>query len=511
VGWVEIHPENYVGRGGRFRDVLERAAERWPIVTHGLTMGFGSAERYDRRRAAELRALLDELRVPWHSDHLCLGPADGVHTLDLLPIPYTRASIGAVVDRVREMQDVLGRPVAVEHLSAYASHGCDEMTEADFLAEVLERADARLLLDVNNLVVNAHNGGMPVDAWLARVPVERTIQIHVAGHTVRNDGQRIDTHASPVDAETWGVLGAVLTRVGPRPVLIERDARFPPLDHLLEEVRRASDLLAAAAPRAVPNPCAARRSADRVDGTDLGHAARAVERVTFGSAADRWIAELGGSPTGWRLYRSLVRARVRRVVRDALPRSTEALGPVRLRGALASWLSEAPPQTPLLRELPLLFAAHLGETLRRDADPAVAWLGDLLELERTAWLVRDLPVADVAPDTVLSFDEPPRLAPAMRILSLRHAVHREALPPAATPTTLCVLRAGGNVRVLALDDVGAALLRELEGGNVSIADASRRAASRLRIPVDATLAERLGGIVASWLDVGLLVHASPMA
>ena len=155
IRWLELHPENYVQRGGRFRHVLEQARERWPLVTHGLSMGFGAVEPAEDAYMRPLRAFLHELGVPWHSEHLCFSGADGVMLHDLMPLPRTREGVRTAVARIRETRDRLELPIALENISYYADTGPSEMTEVDFLLEVLEGADAKLLLDVNNVFVNS--------------------------------------------------------------------------------------------------------------------------------------------------------------------------------------------------------------------------------------------------------------------------------------------------------------------------------------------------------------------
>lgn len=237
--WLEIHPENYLGRGGLYASLLARARERWPLVTHGLTMGFGGLRPEPREDLAALRALLRELAVPWHSDHLCCASVDGAFLHELLPLPRTEEAIAVAVQRVREMQDALGLPVAVEPISYYVDPPGCAREEADFVREVVERADARLLLDVNNVFVNAQNHGFDAAAFIDRLPLERVVQLHVAGHHVRDDGFRIDTHAEPICDEVYALLAHTLRRLGrPVAVLLERDDQFPPFAELVSEIER---------------------------------------------------------------------------------------------------------------------------------------------------------------------------------------------------------------------------------------------------------------------------------
>lgn len=242
VRWLEIHPENYVRRGGRFALNLERAMERWALVPHGLSLCFGTTDHFDPAYLRELRTLLDRIDAPWYSDHLCFAGSAGVYLHDLLPLPFRRESIDVAAARVREVQDALGRPVAIENVSYYADPAPRTMEEPDFVLEVLEAADCKLLLDVNNVFVNSINHRFDPKAYIDRIPPERVVQIHVAGHFTRKDGIIIDTHGEPVCEGVYDLLEHTLERLGPVPVLLERDQSIPPLDILLAEVRRLNDI-----------------------------------------------------------------------------------------------------------------------------------------------------------------------------------------------------------------------------------------------------------------------------
>ncbi len=239
VRWLEIHPENYLDRGGRYETMLATARARYPLLTHGLTMAFGSIAPYDASYLRELRALLADLEVPWHSDHLCFAGVDGVFAHDLLPLPWSQECVDVVVDRVRQAQDALGLPIALEHISYYARAPGSSMSELEHLVEILERADAKLLLDVNNVFVNSQNHGFDPRAFIDGLPLDRVVQLHVAGHFVRADGLRIDTHAEPVCEEVFELFAYTMGRLArPLPVLLERDDNYPALSELLSEVER---------------------------------------------------------------------------------------------------------------------------------------------------------------------------------------------------------------------------------------------------------------------------------
>lgn len=240
--FLEISPENYMGRGGFFRDALDKLGARYPLVTHGLTLSLGATHPPDPAYLSALRAEIARLGTPWHSDHLCLSTAGPTVLHELLPLQLTGSAALRAADNVRRAEDVLGVPLAIENISFYAHSGPPELEERAFLELVLERADCGLLLDVNNVYVNAKNHGY--DAWdfIARLPLERVVEIHIAGHRRLPDdhfaaGLLLDTHGTPVADPVRELLGFTLERTGPVPVLLERDNDVPPLNVLLAEVR----------------------------------------------------------------------------------------------------------------------------------------------------------------------------------------------------------------------------------------------------------------------------------
>jgi uncharacterized protein (UPF0276 family) len=248
--WLELHPENYLARGGRYATLLARARERFPLLTHGLSMGFGSLTRFDADYLLAVRALVRELGCPWHSDHLCFSSVDGVYLHDLLPLPRSEESVALAVARIVEAQDALGVPIAVEHISYYATPPGSELDEVDHLRAILAGADAKLLLDVNNVFVNAKNHGFDPRAFIDRLPLERVVQLHVAGHHVRADGLRIDTHAEPVAEEVFALFEYTMDKLRrPLPVLLERDEQFPAFSALIGEIERLDGIYRAALAR----------------------------------------------------------------------------------------------------------------------------------------------------------------------------------------------------------------------------------------------------------------------
>ena len=182
VAFLEVAPENYMHRGGRSPKRLGTLAERFPIITHGLMMSLGGTDPFRDAYMNELKAFLDRYDHPWHSDHICWSGMDGAMLHDLLPIPFTGATAKRVAARIREAADRLERPMAIENISWYLELGKSSLDETSFLTEVLERADCKLLLDVNKVFVNASNHGFDARAWIDTIPLERVVQLHIAGH-----------------------------------------------------------------------------------------------------------------------------------------------------------------------------------------------------------------------------------------------------------------------------------------------------------------------------------------
>jgi hypothetical protein len=251
IDFLEISPENYIGRGGRQTAALGVLAERFALLTHGLTMSLGGIDALDAAYLGELRSFVRDVGSPWHSDHLCFGVVDGRALHDLLPVSFKLASVKRIADRIRRAQDVVGVPLAIENVSYYWHPGRAEMGEAEFLARVCDAADCGLMLDVNNAYVNATNFSFDVDAWMRVAPLRRVVQIHVAGHEWFDVDERglgeprapnhpgamiIDTHGAEVADPVLALLGRVLTRTGPVPIVLERDQNVPGLDALLGEL-----------------------------------------------------------------------------------------------------------------------------------------------------------------------------------------------------------------------------------------------------------------------------------
>lgn len=249
VAFFEVSPENFMHRGGANPAHLCAVADRHPLLSHGLMMSLGGTDPFDREYFATLRAFLDRFDPPWHSDHACWSGVGGALLHELLPVPFTSRAAARMARRIAEARDRLERPMAVENISWYCELGDAPLTEPRFLAEVLDAADCGLLLDVNNVFVNATNHGFDPYDWLREIPLERVWQLHVAGHERWEEDLVVDTHGADVRDEVYEMLGWVVERTGPLPVLLERDANIPPLPRLLDEVARLDDIYRAALAR----------------------------------------------------------------------------------------------------------------------------------------------------------------------------------------------------------------------------------------------------------------------
>ncbi len=245
LDFLECAPENWIGVGGKLGDAFAELASRLPLTCHGLSLSLGGAEPLDETFLQRLRRFLDRHDVALYSEHLSYSADDG-HLYDLLPIPFTEEAISHVAGRIRRVQDALGRRIAVENVSYYAAP-FQAMAEADFVGAVLAEADCDLLLDVNNIYVNAINHGYDAHDFLARMPTARIASYHIAGHYDEADDLKVDTHGAAVKEDVWSLLQSAYRLHGVHPTLLERDFNFPAMPVLLAEVERIRALQRAAA------------------------------------------------------------------------------------------------------------------------------------------------------------------------------------------------------------------------------------------------------------------------
>ena len=234
LDFLEVAPENWIGVGGKHGKAFAALAERHPILCHGLSLSLGGPAPLDTTFIQKLRHFLDRWQVPLYSEHLSWCADEG-HLYDLIPIPFTGEAVQHVAARIMQVQDALGRRIAIENISYYAAPW-QQMPEIDFINAVLAEADCDLLLDVNNIHVNAVNHGYDALTFLHALPAQRVRCIHVAGHYVQSPELLVDTHGAKVIDPVWNLLAAAYRHVGVVPTLLERDFNFPPLPELLAEV-----------------------------------------------------------------------------------------------------------------------------------------------------------------------------------------------------------------------------------------------------------------------------------
>ncbi len=238
LDWFEIVTENYLIPGGKPLYYLEKIRANYPIVMHGVSLSLGSSDPLDIDYLRQLNTLVARVEPAWISDHLCWTGVNGINAHDLLPIPYTRQAMTHLVARIQQVQDFLGRPILIENVSSYLSYKQSEMTEWEFIGELVKRAGCYILLDVNNVYVSAINHQFDPLDYIQAMPAERVVQIHLAGHANHGD-YIIDTHDAAVIQPVWELYAATIQHLGQVSTMIERDANMPPLVELLAEVNEA--------------------------------------------------------------------------------------------------------------------------------------------------------------------------------------------------------------------------------------------------------------------------------
>lgn len=543
LAFFEVSPENYMRRGGYFPAALAAIGERRPLLTHGLMLNVGSATGLDRDYLAQLRAFLDELGVTEHTDHLCWTGRAGVCLHDLLPLPFTTCSARQVADQVRRAQDVLARPLALENISYYTPAGAPPgatrgpelaARELEFLTEVLTRADIGLLLDVNNIVVNAENFGFDPDAFVAGLPLDRVVRLHVAGgeHRPQLGGLLIDTHGASVPTAVRDLMARVIARTGPVPVLYERDHNIPDYPDLLVEVRELAVLYDQALARrttcpiehapidmsllkiktktsgSIPDLDAIQRGLDRVIVASHAPAALADDPRAFfadlGDPAADWLA--AADPDRLLVYRHLVRHQLHGLLADLLPRTAAARGHQAIRADADVWLTELGPRSRLLRDIPAEFVAWAATRWR---DATTPWLLDLARHELLALEVSAAPARTPAPARPFALDARLDFDPSARLGRFDFAVHlfADAAPP-CEPTALLLYRdSEHSVRTLHLSPLAEALIDALLVRDLPVETAVRAAAIATGAELDDALLARVSALLADLAERGA-VHGA---
>lgn len=246
IGFLEVAPENWMNLGGKFGRQFRAMTERYAFVTHGLSLSIGSPAPLDEEFVRRVKVFLDLHQIQDYTEHLTYCSDDG-HLYDLMPIPFTEEAVDYVAARVRRVQDILGRRIALENASYYAAPA-QEMSEIEFIRAVIARADCDLLLDVNNIYVNSINHRYDPVQFLEALPGERIRYVHVAGHYEEAEDLRVDTHAANVIDPVWNLLQHAYEKFGVLPTLLERDFNIPPLAELMTEIEHIQRLQQQARP-----------------------------------------------------------------------------------------------------------------------------------------------------------------------------------------------------------------------------------------------------------------------
>ena len=240
IDFLEIAPENWIGVGGEYGKQFRSLTERYPFICHGLSLSIGSPAPLDEAFLHKLKRFLNEHNIRCYSEHLSYCSDDG-HLYDLMPIPFTEEAVKYVAERIRRVQDILERPIAMENISYYAAPG-KQLEEIEFVNAVLAEADCRMLLDVNNIYVNSVNHRYDAKEFLLALPSERIDYIHVAGHYNEAEDLLVDTHGADVIDPVWDLLETSYQQFGVIPTLLERDFNIPPMAELLSELETIATL-----------------------------------------------------------------------------------------------------------------------------------------------------------------------------------------------------------------------------------------------------------------------------
>ena len=506
-----------------------------PLVTHGLTLDVGGLEPIDDGYLDELTRFVRRVASPFHSDHLCFGGVGGAMLHDLLPLPFTREAAAHAARRAREVEARVGVPLMLENITHYFVPGAPEMSEAAFIREVLDASGARLLLDVNNAWVNAQNYGFDARAFLLDLPLDRVVQIHVAGHVASPDeGILVDSHGADCVDPVLDLLAWTVERTGPVPVVLERDHAVPAYDALLEELARVSAAVDAGLCAARPLRVAAGRGAamttPRLDAL-LGAVQRVVREP---DAAARLTADARGflregglegadvhatAAFGAKrllVYRRLVRGGVASAIRTQMPRAAARLGD-RFDRLVDAFFEARAPRSRYLRDVPFEFLDFASPAIARDA-AVPAFVLELARHELSVYASGSAPDAppgarrgagDLALDRGAVFD------PSVRLARYAFAVHELSEDPDArdTPrsadTRLLAYRDGDDiVRFLSLSPLAAEAVQRLLDG-ATLREAIEAACVVAGVALDDAVLAGAGAVLEDLGARGALLGAAP--
>jgi len=491
VDWFEVLSDHYLGVGGGRRALLERLRAAYPIALHGVSLSIAGSEPLDPEYLDGLAALAAWLEPVFVSDHLCWTALGGHESHDLLPVACTRAVLDHVAARVAHVQERLRRPLLLENASAYVAFRAREMEEAEFLAELHRRTGCGVLLDVNNLIVNAANLGSDPARALRALPAEAVGYLHLAGHAVLDD-VRIDTHDAEVPDEVWRLFADAARRFPAAGVILERDERLPAYAELVAELEQARARHAAAQGEAASAPAPARVSTARAPASESWHE---VQRAFFARIVDQPLGreqgDLAGlldetlpvrAARGLRVYSDAYTASLRAALATNFAALARVLAPADFARLAAAYLRAHPPRGFDYVRLGARFPAFVA-AFEFAADYGVprAALAELAALEQAQLEVQDAPDAErtLSPADLAALAPEDwervrfRFAPAFRVLRATHdvapvveaaAAGKDPARPVAGDVAYLVARAGDGVRTERLAPREAAVLEALLAG-----------------------------------------------
>jgi uncharacterized protein (UPF0276 family) len=529
-------------RGGFYPEALREVAKEHPVLTHGLMLNIGSSAPLDGAYLATLRQFLEGMGATSHSDHLCWNGTDGHILHDLLPLAACEATITHVVERIHRVQDALGMPLALENISYYMLPG-STIPEEEMIAEVVDRADCNLLLDVNNVWVNARNHNFDPVAYLSSLPLDRVVHLHVAGGERVDgfDGLIIDTHGTDVSEEVADLMAWVIERIGPRPVLYERDHDIPALEVLGAQVAQLNERYDAALAR-----WRASRSSDHAPPVFDLRAPNSSEPSPDSSAAPPLIASLQRgmsrmilhreSPTAGleqavadlhpeaqralqafpparhEVYRKLVRNGISGTIYAFMPRTRARRGVEQFDADISTWLNEQGPRSPYIRDLPGEFAAWISS--RWDDDPRepsyLAEIGryELMEMRVKADPDAARPATAAPPlslDAILDFHGSACLGAFSHKVHLLARTKADTTAPEKAETRLLGYRDETHeVRFLELSCLAFEVTSELLDGQ-SFGAAVRVGTARANEDLSDDSLARVGLVISDMVDRGIIL------
>lgn len=241
--FIELAPENWIGMGGYWKKILNQAAEKYPITCHGLSLSIGSPDELDVDFVKQVKQFLNEYQIKIYSEHLSYSKCDNAHLYDLLPIPFREDAIKHIVKRIKQVQDILEMPLVIENVSYYTPLAA-EMKEHEFISAIVKESGCKLLLDVNNVFVNAFNHNYNAKDFLKALPLSEVAYIHIAGHEQVSESLIIDTHGQAVIDPVFELFDFATSLIKPVPVLLERDFNIPELTELQDELNRLDKIVA---------------------------------------------------------------------------------------------------------------------------------------------------------------------------------------------------------------------------------------------------------------------------